>query len=248
LRLGAGCVKIEESCGSGGIALKKIWVLLLVGLVGLGVGGCGAGDLPEVTEAVPVPDIVTVEPTIEIPVKIETTEPPLTEAVVKILSGRGTIRKIDLLLPENRSHWDWLVEHRRGGNDNNRYLLSGNNFIIAKEAPYDTGYGWLNGNHELYLYNQKTEKETLLIKGNAEYGETIRNPLFWGKVDDTKFVYVVGGWEWTCNCGVYDIQTMRDIPLEYAEAVPLLLKDRYLYTINSYYDGHNGQIQLKKPI
>ena len=101
-------------------------------------------------------------------------------------------------------------------------LPEGTETVAAKDydgAPYMSPPEQLDmGDHgtvmtwENSLYLVQDGRETVLIEGNYEEANELelRSPRLYrdyGKIDENRFVFYDGGWEWVWGVGVYDLRT-----------------------------------------
>ncbi|MCL2509362.1 MAG: hypothetical protein FWF05_09320 [Oscillospiraceae bacterium] len=109
------------------------------------------------------------------------------------------VKEINLSKPENKAYADMLEEYysKFSSDPPEKFHMSGDKYITER-------------NCSLYLLDEKSGQEKLILQGNDEYGETIEAYGFIGKIDDNRFLYVIGGWEWTIALGTYDISAFED--------------------------------------
>ncbi|MDR3313558.1 MAG: hypothetical protein LBS96_03770 [Oscillospiraceae bacterium] len=171
----------------------------------------------------------------------EATTQPAQPAKIKLKTrfGRATVTLLDLAAPENADADAWFTHFLEDKWHVEQDMQLDRDWCVVEKEVDDYM-------QRLYLYNQKTGEEKFLLAGNETYGENGTAPYFWSWIDDTRFLYGMNGWEWTAGCGVFDVQFMKNMPLQYAEATPLLVYDQYLYSVNSYYDWFDGQLTLLK--
>jgi len=89
--------------------------------------------------------------------------------------------------------------------------------------------------HDLYLTDSQNGTEKLLLKGNKTDSDSQTSYTVYARVDDSRFVYVLYGWEGTVHCGVFDIDTMQDHVLAPAYQ-PILFENGVLYAL-----GHGSE-------
>lgn len=90
-------------------------------------------------------------------------------------------------------------------------------------------------------------QERILVQGDESEGESAQRAYVYQFIEDTKFIYVIYGWEWTVSCGLYDLQTMQDHRFEEAGAMPLGIYANTLYSLDDVlYGGYTGTFHLTK--
>ena len=126
------------------------------------------------------------------------------------------------------------------GDDCDEYLLSNGNTILdmhiiddeyEREGYNEEGYN-TDGDTNIYLLTKEGEK-TLLLKGYPLAVEEVQNPRIYKMLNNSSFIYAIGGWEWTWYSGLYDLQSFEDHPF-HGTASPFLLEGNTLFTIDAY--------------
>ena len=84
------------------------------------------------------------------------------------------------------------------------------------ECPMGNGKTVVDDHAGLFLRDDKTGKETLLLeaKWDDPYEEHNESPYVAHKLDDRYFLYIIQGWEWHAGAGIYDTKRMKAIPIE----------------------------------
>lgn len=86
----------------------------------------------------------------------------------------------------------------------------------------------------IYLVDTKNSSSPrLLLKGNYTEDTDVLQyyPFSW--LDNTRLIYEISGWEWSCGCGIFDIENGTDTFFEQAgsNSQPYMLINSKLYTI-----------------
>ncbi len=146
----------------------------------------------------------------------------------------NVITKIDLKQQKNKGYKDWVDKILSNKDGTRKSLLSGDNYIVERDGS-------------LYLLNQKSKVEKLIIKGKRTNGEDATSNEFYKAISDTQFIYIEYGYEWTDFWGIFDIQTMKNYPMKGASKNPLAVKDNFVYSIgDALYGEYTGDFNLSK--
>jgi len=144
-----------------------------------------------------------------------------------------TSQEINLNSAENKKYKDLITEYFNHSSEPQT------SFAITEDSSI------LSKNNSLFLKTGDTE--TLLIEGNESEGIEWENVRFYEKINDDRFIYYIGGFEWTAGCGVYDIKEMKDYRFDDVARIPLTVAENHLFSIgNTLYGGYTGIFDLAK--
>jgi len=142
-------------------------------------------------------------------------------------------------LKEQAIEWyDALGDPKKG-----EIRLSDSKVVFMREFPEQ----WQYALNEIVLRDEKTSKETILLKGNGKEGVDIIAPIIHCGLDERYFVFGWYGWESYRGCSVYDTQEMREIPVERpsGEAYFYSAANGFIYLSGSYDEKiHAYQVDL----
>jgi len=116
--------------------------------------------------------------------------------------------------------------------------LSGTTTLIERDR---------RGVTDIYLRDETTGKEALLIEGNNDDGEKWYNPYVDKVIDERFFWYGGTGYEWQTPGGVYDTQRMMKLPVEFPEAPGTICMGEYdgvRYYADWVYGEECGQLHV----
>jgi len=99
---------------------------------------------------------------------------------------------------------------------------------------------------DIYLRDETTGKETLLIEGNDDDGENWYNPYVGRVIDERFFWYGETFYEWQTPGGVYDTQRMLKLPVEFPDewAIYMGEHDGVRYYADWMYGEECGQLHV----
>lgn len=124
-----------------------------------------------------------------------------------------------------------------------------NSAAQGKNYPLPDGRTVINDHDESshhILLRDTNGRETILVAGQSE-GESYQSAHVYQFIDDSKFVYVIYGWEWTVACGLYDLESMEDHRFYGAGSNPLDIYANTLYSLDDVlYGGYLGTFHLTK--